>query len=320
MNYPNYQFHGIMFHHFHDKKIHKAGQGSISSDELFKIINFIGRDNILNPDDFYELLISNKLKNNQYCLTFDDGIKCQIDIALPLLEELKLKAFFFIYSSIFTGKPDYLEVYRYFRINFFESIDNFYDYFFSFVKGNLENFFLKNQDEIKKWKRFYPFYSENDIKFRFIRDRFLTKKEYFNINLEIFDKMNFIPENFFKILFIDKKTLRQLDKSGHTIGLHSHNHPTLIENLNVKEQEDEYKDNLTFLNKLLNYSSKKIYSASHPLGSYNKSTLEILDNLNIKLAFRDNMFIDKEKGMKSINNSNLEISRQDHTNILKLIH
>ena len=32
-----------MFHHFHDDGIHTKGQGSISKDEFYKIINFIGR-------------------------------------------------------------------------------------------------------------------------------------------------------------------------------------------------------------------------------------------------------------------------------------
>ena len=33
-----------MFHHFHDDKIHKSGQGSISKDDFVKIIKFIGRE------------------------------------------------------------------------------------------------------------------------------------------------------------------------------------------------------------------------------------------------------------------------------------
>ena len=47
------------------------------------------------------------------CLTFDDAVKSQIDIALPILEQFKIKSFFFVYSSIFDGKPDNLELFRY---------------------------------------------------------------------------------------------------------------------------------------------------------------------------------------------------------------
>ena len=95
-NNNNNFFHGIMFHHFHDNKTHTKGQGSIDKNDLYKMINFIGRNNILDADIFFEKLKNNKLKNNEVCFTFDDAIKCQIDIALPVLEEFKIKSFFFV--------------------------------------------------------------------------------------------------------------------------------------------------------------------------------------------------------------------------------
>ena len=58
-NNKNNFFHGIMFHHFHDDGVHTEGQGSISKDDFYKMINFIGRNNILDADVFYE-----KFKNN----------------------------------------------------------------------------------------------------------------------------------------------------------------------------------------------------------------------------------------------------------------
>ena len=49
-------FHGIMFHHFHDDKVHLKGQGSLSKDEFYKMINFIGRKNILDANIFLKNL------------------------------------------------------------------------------------------------------------------------------------------------------------------------------------------------------------------------------------------------------------------------
>ena len=92
-NKNNNFFHGIMFHHFHDDGIHTKGQGSIDKDDFYKMINFIGRNNILDADIFFEKFKNNKLKEKEVCLTFDDAIKCQIDVALPVLEELKIKSF-----------------------------------------------------------------------------------------------------------------------------------------------------------------------------------------------------------------------------------
>ena len=59
---------------------------------------------------------------------------------------------------------------------------------------------------------------------------------------------------------------------------------------------------------------------SHPCGSYNKDTLEILKELNIELGFKQIMTLEPEKGMKNVNNSNLEIARQNHSEIWKRIN
>ena len=56
---------------------------------------------------------------------------------------------------------------------------------------------------------------------------------------------------------------------------------------------------------------------SHPCGSYNSDTLKILDELGIELGFKQFMSVEKEKGMKKINNSTLEIAREDHSEIIK---
>ena len=183
-NDKNNFFHGIMFHHFHDEKNHLKSQGSISKDDFYRLIKFIGKKNILNANIFYENLKKNKLKSNQVCFTFDDAIKSQIEVALPVLEDLKIKSFFFVYSSLFEGRPDNLEVFRFFRTNYFKSIDSFYDEFFKFVKHDLDKFFKLQNKNINLQKKQQPFYSLNDIKFRVVRDLLLKKKEYEKIMFE----------------------------------------------------------------------------------------------------------------------------------------
>ena len=105
-NKNNNFFHGIMFHHFHDDNLHKKSQGSINQDDFYKLIKFIGRDNILNADEFFVRYKENKLSEKNVCFTFDDSLRCQYDIALPVLEDLKIKSFFIIllYTSLYTLK------------------------------------------------------------------------------------------------------------------------------------------------------------------------------------------------------------------------
>ncbi len=313
-------FHGIMFHHFHDDGIYTKSQGSIDKDDFYKMINFIGRNNILDADIFFEKFKNNKLKEKEVCLTFDDGIKCQIDVALPVLEELKIKSFFFVYTSMFEEKPDNLEIFRYFRMNYFNNVDEFYNSFYQVLDKDLKTFFEDNNDKIKATKIKFPHYSIEDIKFRLVRDIFLTKSQYEETMLLMFKEKQFNYKDFFKKLFFQKDDLKTLDSLGHLVGLHSHNHPTLLEKLNYDEQKDEYEKCLSSISNILDKPKNEIKYMSHPCGSYNKDTFEILKELGIELGFKQIMTIEPEKGMKKINNSFLEIARQDHAEIYKIMN
>jgi peptidoglycan/xylan/chitin deacetylase (PgdA/CDA1 family) len=316
-NSKNKFFHGIMFHHFHDKKIHTKGQGSIDKDDFKSMIDFIGRNNILDADVFFEKFKENKLKNNEVCFTFDDGIKCQIDIALPILEELKIKSFFFVYTSMFEGKPDNLEVFRYFRMNFFDSINQFYLSFYKVLDKDLKIFFEKHNNKIKETKIKLPTFSIEDIKFRLVRDIFLTKTEYEKIMFVMIKEKKFDFKKFYKDLFFQKNDLKKLDKLGHLVGLHSHTHPTLIEKLSYNDQKKEYENCLSSISNILDKPKNEIKFMSHPCGSYNNFTLEILKGLGIELGFQQITAVEPEKNMKKVNNSFLEIAREDHANIYK---
>ncbi len=319
-NKNNNFFHGIMFHHFHDEGIHTKGQGSISKDDFYKIINFIGRENILNADIFFEKFKAKKLKNNEVCLTFDDAIKCQIDIALPVLEELRIKSFFFVYSSIFEGNPDHLEYFRYFRMNYYDNINEFYSDFYKYLDKDLKKFFDENKNFINSQKKKFNFYSTEDIKFRLIRDTYLSKSDYENNMFLMMKDKKFNYKDLFAKIFFQKDDLIKLDSLGHLVGLHSHTHPTLMEKLSYIDQKTEYEKNLNTITKILNKQKNKIKFMSHPCGSYNKDSLNILKELNIELGFKHIMSIETEKGMEKINNSFLEIARKDHSGIMKMIN
>jgi peptidoglycan/xylan/chitin deacetylase (PgdA/CDA1 family) len=318
-NKTNNFFHGIIFHHFHDNHIHPKGQGTISKNEFVDIINFIGRKYILDADIFFEKFRTKTLKENEVCLTFDDAVKSQIDIALPILEQFKIKSFFFVYSSIFEGKPDNLELFRCFRLNFYRDVNEFYDDFNKYLSLNLEKFFEKNVKKIKTIKENNPFYTIEDIKFRMIRDDYLDKKEYENIIFLMMKEKNFFPSEFKDKIFFSVDDLRKVNDLGHLIGLHSHNHPTLIEKLDYNEQKIEYEKCSLILSKILNKSKNEIKFMAHPCGNYNENTLKILKELGLEMGFRSTMSIDNKMKIKKINSSLFEIARENHSNILKKI-
>jgi len=306
-----------MFHHFHDDKIHKRGQGSISQRDFCRLIRFLGRKNILSADEFLLRYKENKLTNKSLCLTFDDALRCQYDIALPVIEDLNIKAFFFIYSSIFVKDPDLFEVYRYFRMNYFKNIEEFYKDFFKVYGENLNNYFNEKKNIIKKTKQEFPFYSLNDIRFRLVRDEILNKDEYRKIMFEMFEQKKFSPKKFYDILFMSKSNVIKIQKLGHVIGLHSHTHPMTLKKFSYSEQQKQYTKNLNIVSNILKCKKSNIVSMSHPSGSYDGNTLNILENLGMKIGFRHSML---NANKKKINNSKYEIARQDHKEIMEMMN
>ena len=313
-NKNNKFYHGIMFHHFHDKKKFPVSQGSISQSQLYKLINKIGRKNFLNPEEFLFKLKQKKLKNTDLCLTFDDGLKSQISIAYPVLDDLKLKAFYFVYTSIFNKNYSMLEPYRYFRHYYFESINDFYKNFNDEMievfnnKTEFNSFKINCKKRIIEWKVKHPRYSHNDIVFRLTRDFFLNKNQYKKIMDTLIKKKKFNHKKIKKDLFLSIEDLKFLEKNGNIIGLHSHTHPTNLASENFEKQRKEYSLNYK---KLYNILKKPLVSVSYPNGSYNNETIRILKQMKIKIGFRQVM----DKNISKINISNYEVARVNHSQI-----
>ncbi len=304
--------HGLMFHHFHND-IHPVGQGSINSETFKLIINSVGKKyNLLSADDFYNRFISGKLNDSDVCITFDDNLRCQFDVALPVLKEFNLKAFWFIYTSPYNGSFEKLELYRYFRSTSFNRFEDFYYSFFNEIK------FSKYHDDVikklelsnaKDYLQEYSCYSEEDRIFRYTRDKILGEKKYFEIMDSMIHKSNLIEDDeLHKMLWMDKSLINELYNTGHLIGLHSHSHPTDMGNRSFKFQYENYKLNKEIIEEI---TKNDVFCMSHPCNSYNNDILNILNGLAIKIGFRDNLKLGFE--------SELEIPRIDSTEILRTL-
>ena len=302
--------HGIMFHHFHDHNKHIVGQGSISSEDFENILDFYGKThNIISAEDFLYKSQRNILSSNDVCITFDDGLLCQYDIAYPVLEHRGLTAFWFIYTSPLEGILEKLEIYRHFRFSKFEDIEDFYAAFFKIasdeydiVATELKTF---NPDN---YLIGYPFYTPNDKRFRYLRDHVLGESRYNHTMDKMIAEYQYNVSENAKLLWMNSTQICNLTKHGHIIGLHSHTHPTVMQDKSKEAQKYEYGTNL---DRLLQITRKNIISVSYPCNSYNLDTLQYMQELNIQVGFRANMLPER------ISQTNLEIPREDHSNILR---
>ena len=303
--------HSVMFHHFHNAQ-HLPSQGSLSSSDFIQMIDWLNdRYSILNASDYKKKFENSTLNVTDICLSFDDALKCQFDIAYPILERLGIESYFFVYSSVFSNKPDFLEIYRDFRTVCYENIDEFYIDFFEVVKSMDKDMYIAQNTKYSSlnYLSAFPFYSENDTWFRYIRDKYLSKNQYEDIMSALMKKKDFDVNLAKQKLWMSENDLITLDSSGHTIGLHSYSHPIRITKLNKSEQKLQYQRNYKHLSELL---GKSINSMSHPCGDYNQDTLNILKEIPIEIGFRSNMSIKEVR-------SPLEIPRDDHANVFKLM-
>ena len=301
----------VMFHHFHDGVKHIKTQGSFDKDKLYNLIKKIGIKNILSPNEFLYKVKNKKLNSKETCITFDDGIKSQYDVAFPLLTDLNLTAFFFVYTSIFEKKINFLELNRYFREMYFKNVEDYYNEFYSILKNKVDwkkiSFEIKkNKKYLLKQKKIYSFYSISDLKFRFIRDQLLNRENFNKISLNLFKKKNFNYKKANKELYINKNDLKTLSKYKTLIGLHSLSHPTNFDVLPYSEQLKELKNNKLKIEKII---KQKVFSLAYPLGKYNFNTLKVIKKLGIEIAFLSNPI--------KKNNNPFLVPREDHTILFK---
>ena len=303
--------HSIMFHHFHDEK-HLPSQGSLSASDFSKMLDWLSnRYNLIGAKEYLEKFECSWLTDKDICLSFDDGLLCQYDIAIPILEERRIDAFFFVYSSVFSDAPDNLEVFRYFRTNNFYDIDDFYDQFFKLVESEQEVDLEQHHTQYVsvKYLGSYPFYTENDKWFRYLRDQVLGAQKYEDLMLKMMTSKGFSPSEIIENLWMSEDDLKDISKRGHLVGLHSYNHPTALSKLDYQEQHNQYKKNFDHLTSVVG----DVICMSHPCGDYNNDTIKILEEMGIRIGFRSGLGETTIKGK-------YEIPRGDPADIKKAMN
>jgi peptidoglycan/xylan/chitin deacetylase (PgdA/CDA1 family) len=297
-----------MFHHFHDGGKHPPAQGTISSAQFERIIDRFVSDGGIPPAAVWaQKAQSGILEQGEACLTFDDALKSQFDVALPVLRRKGLTAFWFVQSGVLTGEARHLEAFRRFRNEYFPSIEDFYQSFHARALAVVSRATARrvNVAVPDDYLQEFRFYTADDRRFRFIRDRVLLPQEYVEIMSDLMRTMNTSVEDCSRGLLLDRDCLQTLESEGHIIGLHSHTHPMCLADLPKETQRAEYQNNYEILRKIL---VAPPITMSHPCNSYSADTLEILRGLGIRLGFRSNM--------ATAGYSNLEIPRHDSADLL----
>jgi peptidoglycan/xylan/chitin deacetylase (PgdA/CDA1 family) len=301
--------HGIMFHHFHSSK-HAKRPGSISASDLDSMISYLKDSfSILSPDEFIRDVENGRLNESSIVLTFDDALLSQFDVALPVLESHGIHGIFSIYSSVFGGKPDPLEIFAAFRQSNFGHFDEFFVAFERAVLTNATPLLGRRDFEYPvSYLAEFPFYSDKERNFRYLRDEVLGPEIYSETMWTLIKQSeDFDLDAEISALWMTTGNLKVLRDSGHHIGMHSHTHPTRMDFLSESEQRGEYETNHLWIVRELDLAPSVV---AHPCGRYSEATLKILSDLGARIGFRSSL-TDGPFGTA------LEIPREDHANVYR---
>jgi peptidoglycan/xylan/chitin deacetylase (PgdA/CDA1 family) len=307
--------HGIMFHRFHRSHESDQSQGALTPDDFERLLLHVGIENIRSPQEWLSRLGKNRLGERDLCITFDDGLRSQVEYALPVLDRYGLQAFWFIYSSVFEGKPLKSEIYSH-AASQIGGMDVLIEEFFDRCPSDIVDH-LKS-DEFSAYVNVLreegPFYSTNDLKYRFLRGMPQIKPSFEALMDQIIKKHGFDLEEVSRRLWLTEADLKALTERGHHVGLHSYDHPYELARLTYAEQLQQYEKNYAHI---FSVTQQRPIGVSHPLNSYNEHSLAVLQRLGIRCGFRSNMA--PPSPAQRINPHCLELAREDAANVLSAL-
>lgn len=295
----------LMFHHLTDHERHISVQGALTADAFRAFITDSHGFKIIRAQDWLDRYASGTLSPNEICITFDDSLLSQYEIALPILEEFDLTAIWFVYSSVFEGVPEPFELHRLFRNLCFDSVDDYYAAFFekaSLLYPELDVAAAAGTDAASAYLSTHTFYSRPDRQFRYVRDTILSVAEYDHLMAALMADYGERLATMQDRIWMNNDHLIALRDAGHLIGLHSYSHPVNFRRLDMEQQVSEYFRNAMHLTQVLGTCPTVM---AHPSNSYDATTLMILRGFGVQFGFRSDIFDGAD--------SPLEIQRIDHT-------
>ncbi len=294
---------GLMIHGIHKDDQKPLSQGSISCKNFEKIIIKL-KKRILNADEWIYKTRKQILNSKDLCITLDDNLRSQVKYGIPILKKYKIKAFFFVYTSVYKKKNYEFELFRYFYNLKYPSFESFFNDFLKFILNTgYKNRIKKiNKNKLENYLKKYKFYSKSDKYFRYLRDELLTPLEFKRLSILFMKKkkFNYKSKKNFQKIWITKNEIKKISNLGHHIGLHSYDHNKNIYKMKYINQMYQYKKNYNDIKKITGVFPK---SASYPFNSHNKDSKQILKNLDI-----DHVFLARHN---ITDKNNFEINRYD---------
>ena len=249
-------------------------------DKISQHFDFISERKLLDA-----ILGKTKLSEMSCLITFDDGLKCQYDKALPILKSKRIPAIFFVNSLPYIDKKTPLVH----KIHYLRSQISPGDFLKEIELAGIlpqENFLSDDGYFLNKSIETYPYDDPKTSKLKFLLNNVLdikTKEKVINL---IFKRYVADEESFCDDFYMSKEQLLDIDQEeDYSIGTHTHSHYSLShlpKNIFKKEIERSikyFKENIGI---------KNINSISYPYGRFEDVSLDVAmmaESLGMKIGF-----------------------------------
>ena len=262
-----------MCHYFSGGRWPKT-QGSLSADDFRRLLDEYGH-RVIDASLWIDLAVGNVLAD-QVTVTFDDGLREALDVALPVLEERGLTAAWNVPTLPLVGVPLAQEVYRWVR-NQFATMDDFYN-----AVESVQGITAGTSRCPDTYLAGYAYLSSRDRAFRYWRDECASAEGYERVMGLIARANGLTSPPIGTSHWLSASDLRALRAAGHVIGFHTHTHPTKIGALTREQQANEYATSKWILETIL---GEKVTTLSHPNGNVTDFGLEWMKANGITLAW-----------------------------------
>lgn len=222
-------------------------------------------------------------------LSFDDGLKDHYQNVFPILKKKNISGVFFPITASFDGVVSDVH-----KIHFLLAkcgmeilVDKFHNFLKKYDAATQEQYAIPVTEKIDPRYRFDDVLTAN-LKVRLntlpdeMRSAFLEN---------VFSEMIGDESVFANKLYLSKAEIKEMFDAGMTIGSHTITHRRL-DTLSEAEQRHELKDSKEQLEAVL---GKSVISLSYPYGSYNDSTLEIIQDLGYSIALGTDVGVNEGK-------------------------
>jgi len=190
-------------------------------------------------------------KENNLLITFDDGLKEQFDLALPILDELNIPAIFFVNSINFEQE----KVSTVHKIHLLRSIFSSDEFLRKLIDVPFSD------SEKNEAKSIYRYDDEKSAILKYILNFKLNFKQQEQIIKKLFD-FHFDEDDILESLYLTQQNLKYLGQKGY-LGSHTHSHYPL----GLLKEEDikfELEKTKLYLDKL---TSSNTNIVSYPYGT-----------------------------------------------------